>query len=210
MIENMKTRKHGEVREDYDRAYKSGTPFLNPPWFIQSVRKLVDKNSQGKVILDIGCGDGHFLSYFTGYKRYGIDLSKEAIKKAKLKVGGTFRVSAAEKLPFRPAVFDAVICMGSMEHFIDIEKSLREMKRVSKKGAVVIIHVPNSRYIVNNMLGVHTHHQINERFATESEWKSIIMPFFSVEKTVKYNTRWFLKALPKRYSCHFTFVCRNE
>ena len=96
-----------------------------------------------------------------------------------------------------------------MEHFIDIEQSLAEMKRVARQGAVVVIHVPNSNYLVSRLLRVKTHHQINERFGTETEWKKIISPFFSVEKTVKYNTRWFLKALPKRYSCHFTFVCRN-
>lgn len=209
MIEHIKTKKHHEVGEDYDRAYKSGTPFLNPPWFIQSIKKLVDKNSPGKTILDVGCGDGHFLSFFNGYARHGVDLSAVAIKKAKAAVGGTFRVSPAEKLPFGSNFFDAIICMGSMEHFIDIEKSLREMKRVARKGAVIIIHVPNSGYLVNKLLRIETHHQINERFASEAEWKNMIVPFFSVEETVKYNTRWYLKALPKGYSCHFTFVCRN-
>ncbi|HLC67610.1 MAG TPA: class I SAM-dependent methyltransferase [archaeon] len=208
MIENIKTKKHSEVRNDYDKAYRSGTPFLNPEWFIRSVKNIVDKNTHGKTLLDIGCGDGHFLSYFKGYNRYGIDLSREAIKKAKSHAQGEFRVSSAEKLPFKDNFFHALICMGSMEHFIDIERSLREMKRVSKKGAVVVIHVPNSLYLVNRVLGIDTHHQINERFATEAEWKKIISPFFSVEKTVKYNTRWYLKLLPKKYSCHFTFVCR--
>jgi ubiquinone/menaquinone biosynthesis C-methylase UbiE len=209
MISNMKTKKFTEVGKEYDRAYRTGSPFCNPRWFVKKIKSVVDAKAPGRVILDVGCGDGHFLAGFSGYKRYGVDLSKEAIKKASASVDGVFRVSPGEKLPFRKDLFDAVICMGSMEHFIDMDAALREMKRVAKKGSVIVIHVPNSRYLVNSLLGVKTHHQINERFATESEWKEIISQFFAVEKTLKYNTRWFLKILPTAYSCHFTFVCRN-
>jgi len=193
------------VQNEYDSAFAQGSPFRNPEWFVRSIRRLLVSEKKSPSILDVACGDGHFLSFFEGYDRYGVDISKVAISKAKSV--GKCVVSPAEKLPFPKDKFDFVTCMGSLEHFIDMDAALGEMKRVLRTGGTAVIHVPNSRYLVNAVLGVDTHHQINERFATESEWKSLISKYFTVKKTVKYNTRWFLKWIPKRYSCHFTFVC---
>jgi len=209
MKASIRTKDYEKVSRDYDNAYKTGSPFRNPEWFINSIKKIIEKEKKDGKVLDIACGDGHFISHLTNYQRYGVDISKEAIRKANNLNIGKFVVSEAENLPFKDIEFDFITCMGSLEHFIDMDASLKEMKRVLKKNGIAIIHVPNSIYLVNTVLGVDTHHQINERFATEKEWISIISPYFKVEKTIKYNTRWFLKWLPKKYSCHFTFVCRN-
>ena len=209
MKEKVEAKDYAKLGKEYDKAYRSGRPFRNPNFFMEKLKSLIDKKAgKSRKILDIACGDGHFLSNFKDYDVYGVDISKDAIKKAK-KLEGTWKVSKAEKLPFGSSQFDFVTCLGSLEHFIDMHAALKEMKRVAKKNATIIIHVPNSNYLVHKILRVDTHHQINERFASEKEWKQVLEKHFTVEKTIKYNTRWFLKALPKRWSCHFTFVCRN-
>ena len=45
----------------------------------------------------------------------------------------------AEDLPFRDREFDAVLSNGGFNHFDDPEKALREMVRVAKPGAPIVI-----------------------------------------------------------------------
>jgi len=211
MKSKLGTNNYRDVQNAYDEAYKHGRPFRNPSWFIKQLKEIITARKIAGSLLDIACGDGHFISQFTDhYKCYGVDISKEAIKKAKNTVKAKFYVSKAEKLPFSNNMFDFITCLGSLEHFVDIDKSLGEMKRTAKKNATIIIHVPNSYYLIHKILRVDTQHQINERFASEAEWISILKKYFFVERTIKYNTRLYLKWIPKRYSCHFTFVCRNN
>ncbi len=46
----------------------------------------------------------------------------------------------AEALPFRNHTFDAVLCVTAIHHF-ELDKALREMKRVARPGAPVVITV---------------------------------------------------------------------
>jgi len=78
-------------------------------------------------LLDIGTGTGFALEMFN-CKKIGIDPSAELIKKAKSPV----LKAKAEKLPFPDKTFDIVISVTAMHHFDDIEKSLKEIKRVAK------------------------------------------------------------------------------
>lgn len=212
MLERVKTKKAAEVGSFYDEIYAKGGYFSEDDFNREALARLGIEKDEKKKLLDIACGQGTLLAMSEKYvKTYGIDISREAIKRAKsIAKKSNLKVCAAEKLPFPDNFFDYVTCMGSMEHFINIDGSLREIKRTLKKGGKVIIHVPNSKYLVHRILGIDTQGQINERFATEGEWKQIIEKHLAVIKTYKYNTRWYLKWIPKRYCCHFTFLCTKN
>ncbi len=61
-------------------------------------------------ILDCGCGEGHLLKKLQG-RKYGIDLSVTAIKRAKEKnPDAKFLKSNIIDLPFEDNFFDIVIC----------------------------------------------------------------------------------------------------
>ncbi|PIN69582.1 hypothetical protein COV93_04875 [Candidatus Woesearchaeota archaeon CG11_big_fil_rev_8_21_14_0_20_43_8] len=97
-------------------------------------------------ILEVGCGAGLATTYIA--KRYGcrimaIDIRKEMVEQAKAtaKRRGVedrieFRVANAEHLPFKDNTFDAVIT-ESVTAFTDKNKSIKEYKRVAKKGGYV-------------------------------------------------------------------------
>ena len=106
-------------------------------------RKFNNKNKRKKIsILEVGCGTGANLSFFAkeGFRTYGIDGSKVAIKKAtkKLKrdnLKADLIVSDIKKLPYRSSVFDCVVdceCLYSNSYSETI-LILKEINRVLKK-----------------------------------------------------------------------------
>lgn len=212
MITRIKSKSEGDVKKFYDKIYSAGGYISEPGFNRRALKILGIRKDKNRRLLDIACGQGTLLAEAEDYAMtYGIDISKQAIEKAKKIAKSTiFRVSPAEKLPFKGSYFDYIVCMGSLEHFVDIDSALSEMVRVLKPNGKVLIHVPNALYLVHKVLGVDTQGQINERLATEKEWKKILDKYFVVEKAEKYNTHWYFYWIPKKYCCHFTFLCRKK
>ena len=92
------------------------------------------KIKKSDLLLDVGCGTG--ISSKFGCKVIGIDPSAELLKlnKNKNKFLGN-----AEKLPFKSNVFDFVISVTAVHNFKDIERALKEIKRVGKNNFVFSI-----------------------------------------------------------------------
>jgi ubiquinone/menaquinone biosynthesis C-methylase UbiE len=78
-------------------------------------------------LLDVGTGTGFALELFD-CRKVGIDPSPKLLKKARTPV----IKGKAESLPFPDKIFDIVISITAIHHFDDIEKGLKEMKRVAK------------------------------------------------------------------------------
>lgn len=101
--------------------------------------------------VDLGCASGKQV--FEMAKRikfcYGVDIAENFIDFAKQKAKAEdiknvdFRTSPLENLPFKDKTFDIVLCSEVLEHVEDLPKSLREIKRICKEGAKVVITVPN-------------------------------------------------------------------
>lgn len=98
--------------------------------------------------LDVGCGFGHLCNYFfeaRSYPVYGVDFSREALKRAKQNYPSCqFIVADACYLPFRNKAFDCVTLAETLEHLTDYRDGLREAERVASR---VVFTVPiNSVY----------------------------------------------------------------
>lgn len=104
------------------------------------------KNFKGK-LLNVGFGLGHFekkLDHIRGIKFFGIDISKYAIRGAKKKLKGTFRVGDILKIPHKDNYFDIVVSLEVLEHIPPSKtfKALGELNRVLKVGGALIVSVP--------------------------------------------------------------------
>jgi ubiquinone/menaquinone biosynthesis C-methylase UbiE len=122
-------------------------------WRIPDAYKLVltyFKTEPGKKFLDIGFGTGYLLKAAAekGLETYGIDPSEEGAKIAQRNSPTSkIFVGFGEDLKFDSNFFDYVTCIGVLEHFLDIDKGLNEIRRVIKKDGTACIVVPNIDFI---------------------------------------------------------------
>jgi ubiquinone/menaquinone biosynthesis C-methylase UbiE len=91
---------------------------------------LIRKYIHGSV-LDVGCGTG----FSTPEGGVGIDPSAELLKQHK----GECCHASAENIPFPDKSFDTVICLTAVHNFSDVEKGLKEMKRVGRKTFIISV-----------------------------------------------------------------------
>ena len=79
-------------------------------------------------LLDVGCGTGFSLDYFTVRKATGIDPAKQLIEQ----YDGRQRIMLgnAEDLPFEDESFDVVISVTAIQNFEHIRRGLEEIHRV--------------------------------------------------------------------------------
>jgi SAM-dependent methyltransferase len=94
-------------------------------------------------LLDVAIGDGVYTSWLPAdWSIVGIDISTSQLAACQRRnPGRDLRLiqGQAEDMPFRDREFDAVLSNGGFNHFNDPEKALREMVRVAKRGAPVVI-----------------------------------------------------------------------
>ncbi|MEW6685367.1 MAG: class I SAM-dependent methyltransferase [Candidatus Edwardsbacteria bacterium] len=84
-------------------------------------------------VLDIGCGDGeHYGKYLCrrAQKYFGVDISLEAVEKAKANGITAILWAAGEMLPFEDNSFDTLLCIEVLEHLFEPASLLKECHRV--------------------------------------------------------------------------------
>lgn len=87
-------------------------------------------------LLDVGCGTGLTTEPWP-CKRYGIDPSKKLLEKANKKDEIEYKLAPAENIPYKDHFFDIVISVTAIQNFDDIEKGLKEIKRVGKNSFIL-------------------------------------------------------------------------
>jgi ubiquinone/menaquinone biosynthesis C-methylase UbiE len=107
-------------------------------------------------LLDVAIGDGVYLDWLPrDWRIVGVDISRSQLDACRRRAAGRnvwLSQCEAENLPLCDRQFDAVLSIGAFNYFNDPEGSLREMVRVARKGAPIVIsdEMPN---LTDRMLG---------------------------------------------------------
>ena len=95
---------------------------------------------------------GEVVNFFTeGAEVYGIEPYDPAIEISRLKAKSiglseqNIKNCKAENIDFRDNFFDFVYCFTVIEHVDDVQKSIKEMLRVTKVGGYIFLHTPDYR-----------------------------------------------------------------
>lgn len=140
----------------FDKDYFQGgikSPYIDYELCKKDVERLgsvILKYFYPRKFLEVGCAYG-FLPKFLrkkGIRAFGIDISEFAVKKGNekyIKVGDIRNLK-----DFTSQEFDMVLCSEVLEHISekDIEKSIRELWRVSSKFLILTINLDeNDKYL---------------------------------------------------------------
>jgi ubiquinone/menaquinone biosynthesis C-methylase UbiE len=161
-----------------DPAYKA---FLNP--------------QPGMKFLDVGSCANLFNYALDKWpsEYYGIDISPKLIeamqnvaKDRNISIGGLF-VADVAAMPFEDAFFDIAAVIGVLEYF-DLEyitRALKELHRVLKPGAKMVVDMPNLPHPASEVMIQLEKYQgrtYAEHIPTQEEFIKVLEPLFTINK----------------------------
>ncbi|MYW65504.1 methyltransferase domain-containing protein [Streptomyces sp. SID8379] len=100
-------------------------------------------------VLDIGCGDGTATATAARllpdrHRIVGVDWSQDALRRAATRVPHVVRGElTGHGLPFGDASADAVVFSEVIEHLVDPDAALDEIRRVLRPGGHLLLSTPN-------------------------------------------------------------------
>jgi SAM-dependent methyltransferase len=215
-----------EVRAAYNARHADGVIRDRDRFYAMAARRILERLASGRrgkaSLLDAGCGGGYLLREAASEGRgafsslHGLDISDEALRAARREAPlARLVLGQGERLPYPDRAFDAVACLGNLEHFIDPEAGARELVRVCRAEGRVWLLLPNSFYSGDIWRVIRTgygpnHHQILDRFATVNEWRDLLERCgLRVEEATPYNRfKWWKRLLPRNLAYHFLFCAR--
>jgi SAM-dependent methyltransferase len=135
-------KRYREIGAYYDALYTARTDVWREQGHTNELTRyivdLVEAGGPGRY-LDVGCGEGFFLAEARRMERFGVDISPQALRRARARSRATVAIAAAENLPFLDSTFDVVTSVGAMEHFLDDVAATAEIRRVLKRSGRYIL-----------------------------------------------------------------------
>jgi SAM-dependent methyltransferase len=107
---------------------------------------LVKTLAPGSRVLDLGAGGGSFPSERSDLKVVRVDL-RTPVPRA----SGVYAVADAAELPFISDCFDLAVSNHSLEHFLRLEETVREIGRVLRAGGVFYVAVPDATTLTDRI-----------------------------------------------------------
>jgi 2-polyprenyl-3-methyl-5-hydroxy-6-metoxy-1,4-benzoquinol methylase len=109
---------------------------------LKSKRKILENNTEGKSILDFGCGTGAFLNEMKthGWQTVGVEPSASANEKARELTKAQIYRSIAE---IKESNLDAITLWHVLEHLHDPNATLQKFRKLLKESGTIFIAVPN-------------------------------------------------------------------
>ena len=99
------------------------------------------------VIIDVGCGDGSALAVAAGqnpgHRFAGVDWSSGALRQARALGLTVLRGGVAPGLPVADGAADVVIMSELIEHLVDPDGAVAEVRRVLRPGGSLLLSTPN-------------------------------------------------------------------
>lgn len=133
----------GDYHKKLDNEWRYYPVYIAKMDYLTKYLEGIPKNAK---ILDAGCGEGVLVEKYRemGYDIRGLDLnySSEYVTKGNLL-----------NIPFENETFDIILCLDVIEH-LNIEDqvpALREIRRILKKGGMVLLAVPNLAHFASRL-----------------------------------------------------------
>ncbi len=189
MNPNAKTKR--ALKKFYSRAglkqHKNGH-VLKAPMKVERIIKIMGIENRD-IILDIGCARGEILYKLVVNAEFavGIDLSPNVFEKARKSKKINYILADAEYIPLTDETFSKIICLDLLEHVLEPEKVIMEMKRLLRKDGKIILEVPSTGVVSSLLTG--DFHDGHLRYYTRKKIGDILHKHeLSIEKLELFNS----------------------
>ena len=118
------------------------------------------------VHLDLGCGDGEILSEFreSSAVQVGLDLDTARLVRCRRTGLPVVRADLRGALPIADARIDVITLTSMLEHVENPHELVAEMSRVLAPSGVVVVQIPNPRFVVDLHYFLPLYGWVPERF----------------------------------------------
>lgn len=142
---------------------------------------IATKYVKDKIVLDIASGEGYGTNLISKHAEfvYGVDIDLTTIESAKQKYQAaniSFLQGSTSKIPLGDNSVDIVISFETLEHHDEHEKMISEIKRVLKKGGLLIISTPDKKVYSDERNYSNPYH-VKELY--KEEFEKLLEPLFS-------------------------------
>ena len=175
------------IRKSYSRGWRQ----KNGLWAIAS---KLSGPLEGKVVLDVGCGDGWYTAKMVTHaaKTIGVDYSDKAIDFARIILPkAEFHAASMVEMPVPQKSVDIAFCFQVIEHIPlpDLPAAIGGLARVLKDDGVLIISVPST---LRKRSTAHFQH-----FTPESLAETLSPHFEIIEMVGQEDRTWVLPLIEK-------------
>ena len=123
----------------------------------KKVLDLILKEKKSGNFLDIGCWDGRLLEFASksGFDVYGLELQKEAARKASEKFPNRIHCGVFEKSQdvFLDKKFSVIVALGVIEHLRSPETLIKFVQSRLKEDGLFVIQTPNQGSLMRKIMG---------------------------------------------------------
>jgi methionine biosynthesis protein MetW len=166
----------------YDRYWRTEGWETRPPLKLLELfeRHISDRDR----CLDVGCGDGGTSGVWLNERTasyLGVDVSEAAVEMARGRGLEARRIADAGKLPFAADSFDVAVCIEVLEHLLEPQLAVSEIRRVLRPGGRLILTVPNVahwRNRVDSLLG--RWNPRGDHLSAAEPWRDAHVRFFTI------------------------------
>lgn len=147
------------IASTYDKLNHILSFNIDKIWRKKAVKRIKEYNPVN--VLDVACGTADSTIALAKMKIpavVGVDISKEMLKIGKKKLTSLnlndnvfLQIEDCERLGFEDNVYDGALIAFGVRNFEDIRKCLKELKRILKAGACLIIlelSIPQNKIIL--------------------------------------------------------------
>lgn len=193
--------------QDFNRRYAHKFATAKP--ILRAQQVLLSLIGTGQTLLDVGCGSGFYTAQFRdlGNEVIGVDLTPEGARAVQMLGIPAYVVNLEQGLPFKDNSFDAVTFIEVIEHLLRPDLAVREIHRVMKPDAALILTTPNYAYWVLRFLYLFGNPPVGLRSRPYAGFRSR-QPAEEIEAWLDPHIRFFTPRTVRRllFQCGFKVV----
>lgn len=187
---------NSESRKRYEDIYRQSDISQRESFYLW-LFDILDLQPED-MYLDISCGRAQLVAMAQerGVSAHGLDSSFGALLSASEGTNNhQLVVGDAQTLPFASNSFTVLSNIGSIEHYVDMNKAVMEMFRILVPGGRGVVLVPNTFSLLHNIWTAfkegrtYFDNQPIQRYAARQEWQQILEKSgLIVDEVLKYET----------------------